>query len=123
MNIMTVEQKSRLEWVFRIVVSVTGTATMIAVLSIGWFLRDIYIQQKHFNRDVDERVRLLELHRAEVAIGKFTTSEWLTAKSVIDERASNLDKRITRTEDAVVGVREALGRIEAKLDKLEQRTR
>lgn len=123
MNIMTVEQKSKLEWVFRIVVSVTGTATMIAVLSIGWFLRDIYIQQKHFNRDVDERVRLLELHRAEVAIGKFTTSEWLTAKSVIDERASNLDKRITRTEDAVVGVREALGRIEAKLDKLEQRTR
>lgn len=116
-NNMTIEQKTKMEWVWRIGMGIVGSATLFTVAAIGWFIRDIYISQKTFNAELDQRVRVLEIFRAESASSSFSAADWITSKAILDDRDVNLDKRITRVEDAIPAIKQSLERIEIKLDK------
>jgi hypothetical protein len=110
---MNTEQKTKAEWSWRIVMGVMAAVTMLLVSGVAWGARDIYHKQSSFNEAVDQRIRHLEVFRAEL-----TVNDWSQAKAMFDERTITLDKRVTRTEDAVLGMKESLVRIENKLDKL-----
>ena len=93
--------------------AVMATATMLLVSGVAWGAKDIYQKQSTFNEAVDLRIRHLEVFKAELL-----ANDWTQSKALFDERTITLDKRVTRTEDAVLGMKESLTRIENKLDKL-----
>lgn len=112
---MTDNRNRHFEWAWRGFVAV-GLAV------IGYFVRDIHLSQRNFNEKIDRRVSRLELDAAATSGTRFTSGDWTTAKASIDERAASLDKRVTRTEDAVLAIKDTLTRMDAKLDRIEQRT-
>lgn len=116
---MTPEQKAKAEWSWRIIMSVIGGATLLLVGTIGWFARDAYMKQAQFNLDVDTRVRDLEVYRASSEASRFTATEWVNAKGVLDERDVNLDKRVTRIEDAIPAIKVMLEKQQAYLERIE----
>ena len=120
MSNMNEKQNQQFEWAWR--------GLLVVVLGVcGYFLRDIYIKQTAFNERIDQRVQNLEFFKASTDSSKFTSSDWVSAKSVLDERDVSMDKRITRVEDAIPVIRStldksaiALERIEQKVDRINQ---
>ncbi len=110
MSNMTDKQNQQFEWAWRGIL-------VLVLAACGWFARNVYIEQKAFNQDVSIRVSALEIKQAETAGNRFTSADWVNAKSTLDERDVNMDKRITRLEDAVPAIRQSLERIEMKLDR------
>jgi chromosome segregation ATPase len=67
-------------------------------------------------RDFNIRVAKLELAEARAESNRFTSGDWASAKARIDEDRQNLDRRITRQEEAMLAIKETLDRIEEKID-------
>lgn len=107
---MTDKTNRGAEWVWR-------TAVIVILGTLGFFLRDIYYQQKEFNDGIQKRVAQMELWKAETQGNRFTSTDWTTAKGNIDGSIQSLQVRIQRVEDAVVGINSSLTKIDAKLDK------
>jgi hypothetical protein len=108
---MTDKTNRGAEWLWRM--------SLLLVLGIlGFFLRDVYYQQREFNDGVQKRVAALELKMAETAGNRFTSGDWVTAKGNIDGSIQSLQVRIQRVEDAVVGINATLTKIDNKLDRV-----
>lgn len=107
---MSEKSDNNLKWFTRVAVTV-------AIFAMGWFVREWAIEQRKFNEKINERVAVLEVESAKLSGSRFTSVEWTSAKTILDERDVNMDKRITRVEDAIPAIRQSLERIEAKLEK------
>lgn len=99
------------EWVYR-------TIAILMLGALGWFVKGTYDEQRLFNKQVDSRLGAIEINQAKAEAARFTAAEWLAAKNIIDASLANQDKRITRTEDAIIVLKETLPRMEKKLDDL-----
>jgi hypothetical protein len=108
---MNMEKNMKGEWIWRGVISL-----LLGV--VGWYAARTADEQKQFNRQVNERVSALEMESARTSGNRFTSMDWVAAKSAIDATVNSHDKRITRMEDAVLSIKETLPRIEKKLDDL-----
>jgi hypothetical protein len=98
------------EWIWRFIITAVGVIFTALAGYILWTVQNAYAEQKAFNAELHRRVSLLEFESAGNAINHVTLKEF-----------TGLDKRVTRTEDAVVTLREYLPRIEKKLDELTRR--
>jgi hypothetical protein len=107
---MTKFNNQQFEWVWRGILA-------IALMICGYFVRDVYQKQEAFNQRIDLRVQTLENFRATTDGNRFTSTDWITAKSVLDERDVNMDKRITRVEDAIPEIKITLKEIKELLNK------
>lgn len=91
------------EWIWRGLIAAVAGYVM-------WTVKSGYSDQKLFNAEIHRRVSALELEAAGSAGSRVTMMDF-----------SGLDKRVTRTEDAVITLKEYLPRIEKKLDELTRR--
>lgn len=57
----------------------------------------------------------IDLWRAETAGNRFTINDYTRANTVTQEQLTQHDKRLTRTEDSLIRLELALGRVENKL--------
>jgi hypothetical protein len=109
---MTTQFKSSDIW---LIVHRIATLLMPVMLAIaGYFLSDVFGKF----RSLEKSVHALQLWRAETTGSRFSTSDWTTAKTIIDAERIAHDRRITRLEETIPPIREGMIRIEQKLDKL-----
>jgi len=78
------------------------------VASLEWRMRD--------NDKTKAAVSEIQLWKASTDGNRFTSQEGHSLANGLSEKIVFNDKRIQRTEDAIIVVKEALGRIEKKLD-------
>lgn len=67
---------------------------------------------------MDTRLRIVELWRADISSRTFTNADWAKQKTQLDRDSSALDRRVTRLEEAIPPIRESLNRIEAITDDI-----
>jgi hypothetical protein len=80
--------------------------------AIIYFAKDTYHRITTDLDSMDQRVDVLEVADAKIAGNRFTSQDWATAKSQIDEDRAILDRRVTRLEEAIPFIKESLIRIE-----------
>jgi len=56
---------------------------------------------------------------AETKGNRFTSSDWVTAKSLMDERSNAQDQRITRVEESIPVTKEAILEIKSILREMQ----
>jgi hypothetical protein len=115
---MSAEQRVKAEWTWRVVMGTIGFVTMLTVGVIGWFLREAAIKQDKFNNDIEKRVRDVETLQSQSAASRFSVSDWINAKALLDERDATLDKRLTRQEDAMMVIKDELSKLNQKMDRV-----
>jgi hypothetical protein len=108
---MNLEKNMKGEWIWRSFITV-----LVGI--VGWYAASAAAEQKAFNAKVNERVSALELESARNSGNRFTAAEWLAGKNVMDAALANQDKRITRTEDAIIVLKETLPRMEKTLNEI-----
>lgn len=106
------------EVIFRGVISFLLIVLTGLVGVAAYFAKGQVEEIKQFNREVDNRVATLERENEVSKATAFTINQWMTAKNLLDSNLATQDKRIQRTEDAVVAIKEYLPRMEQKLDQL-----
>ena len=116
-------QKSNTEtillWAHRVLMPIL-TALIAAVIGImGYVGNQVWQEARVWMRLMDGRVDRLEIDGARTSGNRFTAGDWAQAKAAIDNDRANLDRRITRLEEAVPTIKETLLRIESKVDKLQ----
>lgn len=89
---------------------------LIVLGILGFLLRDIYNRQQEFNTEVDQRIGAIEMRHAQDA--SLSLVEWHAVRSQIDTSINNLDKRVTRSEDNLLMIKEGLQEINRKIDGL-----
>lgn len=109
------------EWIWRGVISAIGALVLYLSSQLVGNLKDQLGELKKLNSAVHDRVTSLELDRAANTTSKFTLSEWIAGKAAIDNMLAAQDKRITRTEDAIITIQQTLPRMENKIDGLVKR--
>lgn len=113
------------EWIWRGVISAIGALVLYLSSQLVGNLKDQLGELKKLNSAMHDRVTSLELYRAASVASKFTLAEWVAGKAAIDAMLVSQDKRITRTEDAIISIKQtlqdALPRMENKIDGLVKR--
>jgi hypothetical protein len=95
-----------------------ATVVMPALLTLSmYFITTIFGQMK----EMDNRVRAIEIAHASSAANRFTNTDWTHQKSSLDDRHNLIDQRVTRQEQNALAIKDILSRIESKLDRLEDR--
>lgn len=94
----------KLEWAFRIVMTV--------LLAVGaWFGSQVWSAQK----EISNRLNVMDVDRATVAASRFTASDWMNGKTAIDAQFSGHDRRIFKLENTAEQMFKSLERIESRL--------
>jgi hypothetical protein len=107
-------------WAHRVLMPIL-TLLIAAVISIMGFVgNQIWAEARAWMREFDGRVARLEISEARTDGNRFSSNDWAVAKARLDEDRANMDRRVTRLEEAVPVIKESLLRIETKLDKIKQ---
>lgn len=107
-------------WAHRVLMPIL-TLLITAVIAIfGWVGNNIWSEARSWMKEFDGRVHNLEIQEAKTDGNRFTNVDWTRAKMEIDARNNEMDRRITRLEEAVPAIKETLIRIDAKLDKIQK---
>jgi hypothetical protein len=100
-------------WIIRI-----GSFVMsIAIMVSSWFLNQAW------NRitEVEHAVKALEITSASTNGNRFTTNDWVTAKSILDTERLAMDRRIIRMEESIPAIKDSLIEIKAQLRELNEK--
>lgn len=96
-------------WINRIISAVFAIGMAVS----GYFLNETMGTIK----EVENRVYSLEIKDATITGNRFTSSDWMTQKSLIDADKLATERRITKLEEAIPTIKESLIRIELAIDK------
>lgn len=118
---MTIKTENSLLWVHRILVPILVVIITGVVSFLGWLGTRALDRIEEGFKDHDGRLGRLEISGARLDSLSFTAQHWADAKARIDEDRANLDRRVTRLEEAIPAIKETLLRIEGKVDKLQDR--
>ena len=103
------EKTDMINWTIRI-----GSFIMsIAIMVSSWFLNQAWTRITN----VENSVRALELNTATTSGNRFSSSDWVVAKSVIDAERLQMDRRIMRLEESIPVIKDSLIDIKKSLDK------
>ncbi len=70
--------------------------------------------------EMDTRLRMMELWRAEASGRAFNSADWAEQKATLDQDTSDLDRRVTRLEEAIPPIKESLLRIESTTEAIRE---
>jgi hypothetical protein len=108
---MTTQAQNGWNWIYRAFVTLAGLFMPLT----GWFLKQTW-----------DRISSVEMHVADIRVAlaetrgnRFTSSDWVTAKSLMDERANSQDQRITRVEESIPVTKEAILEIKTILREMQ----
>ena len=96
-------------WLIRI----GGFAMSIAIMVSSWFLNQAW---DRINK-VEDIVHTLELNSASSNSNKFTNTDWITAKAVLENNQQAIDRRVMRLEENSTVIKDSLIRIESGLNR------
>jgi hypothetical protein len=91
-------------WAFR-------TVLMIMVTAGAAFGNQVWHEQQR----IAERLNAMDIERATFSASRFTASDWVTAKSVLDTQINAYERRIFKLESAAEQISKSLDRIESRL--------
>lgn len=118
MNPPSKTSESIMLWAHRVLMPILTLLITAAISIMAWVGNQVWGEARSWMRELDGRVSTLEIKDAKMDASKFTTGDWAQAKARMDEDRANLDRRITRLEEAVPAIKETLMRIENKIDKI-----
>lgn len=96
-----------MNWIMKI----AGFVMSIAIMVSSWFLN----QAMGRINEVEKSVKNLELSAATNAGSKFTSSDWINAKSIIDADRSAIDRRLVKLEENNITIKDSLAEIKQLL--------
>lgn len=100
-----------------------------AAMSIGaWFAKEVWEGQKRQIATAEERfvflsgaINQINTQQAVVAANRFTSNDWVTAKSVLDSRDNELSQRVSLMERDFSTMQKNIEKIGAGVEGLTQR--
>ena len=92
-------------WAFRIF----STVMSIGLMASSWFLNNT---MNRLDKN-DSRVQSLELTSA----NRFTSQDWIQAKTLLDNERLSMDRRIIRVEENLPFIKDSLINIQKSIDK------
>ncbi len=91
---------------------------MLLITIGGWYAQDVRrTQEKMSERQekIADRLNVMDVQTATVQASRFSSSDWITAKGIIDAQFNASERRIFKLETANEQVAKSLDRIESKL--------
>jgi hypothetical protein len=108
-NSQKTDKTEIMTWTIRI-----GSFIMsIAIMVSSWFLNQAWTRITN----VEKSVHALELNSATVSGNRFSSNDWIVAKSIIDGERMAMDRRIMRLEESLPVIKDSLIDIKKSLDK------
>ena len=83
---------------------IAGFIMSIAIMVSSWFLNQAWSRIN----DVEKTVHKLEIDSASVEGNKFTTTDWVKAKTLLDIERSDFDRRLIRLEESIPVIKDSL---------------
>lgn len=101
----------------RVAVPLLSFITALIVSVMSFFIRETLAEAQRWTRDLDARVRVIEISAAEAKGDIFSRTDWERERQSIEARNIVIEARTTRLESSLPYIKEALLRIETKIDK------
>lgn len=87
-------------WIIRIGAFLMSVTIMVS----SWFLNQAWTRIDN----IDKSVHALEIATAGASGSKFTSTNWIDAKSLLDNERLAMDRRLIRLEESLPVIRESL---------------
>jgi hypothetical protein len=97
------------DWTIRIV----GLTMSVAIAISSFFLKEAWYKIS----DLEKKVNTIMIAAAEPSGNRFTSTNWIDAKSILDSERLAQDRRIMRLEESVPVIKESLLEIKQTLRK------
>lgn len=94
------EQAANVKWSDKIFPVVMA----ISIAASSWFLNQAWTKIT----TLEGKVQTIEVTMATTAGNRFTSNDWVTAKSLIDTDRNSLDRRIMRLEESLPVIKDTL---------------
>lgn len=79
-------------------------AMSISIAASSWFLNQAWTKIA----TLESKVQQIEVSVASASGNKFSSSDWVTAKSLLDNERTLLDRRIVRLEESIPVIKDTL---------------
>lgn len=86
-------------------------AMSISIAASSWFLNQAWSKISI----LEDKVHAIEVSVASTSGNRFSSNDWVTAKSIIDSERAALDRRIMRLEESLPVIKDSLIEIKDKL--------
>jgi len=96
-----------MNWILKI----GGFIMSITIMVSSWFLN----QAMGRLNDVEKSIKSLEISEATSAGSKFTSLDWVNAKTIIDTNQSAIDRRLVKLEENNSTIKDSLAEIKQLL--------
>lgn len=99
-----------INWIFKAAQVLAGLALPI----IAWAWTTTWAKIATIEKDIVQ----LRVDMAQMQSNRFTSGDWISAKTNMDERDNELDRRMTKNEEIIINMKETVQEM-----KVEQKTR
>jgi hypothetical protein len=86
-------------------------AMSISIAASSWFLNQAWTKIS----TLEQKVHAIEVSAASIAGNKFSSTEWVNAKAILDSERTLLDRRIVRLEESIPVIKDSLIEIKDQL--------
>jgi len=86
-------------------------AMSISIAASSWFLNQAWTKIAN----LEDKVQKIEVSVASASGNKFSSSDWINAKSLLDNERTLLDRRIVRLEESLPIIKDTLLEIKTQL--------
>jgi hypothetical protein len=94
-------------------IKIIGFMMSIAIMVSSWFLSQAWDRIL----SIEKSIHQIELTTSAISANKFTTTDWISAKSMMDAEKNSLDRRIMRLEESIPVIKDSLIEIKENMKK------
>lgn len=116
-NNMTAPQKIRSDVVIDWTLKIASFIMSIAIMISSFFLTKAWDKISNLEKDIVE----LKIDASRTQSNRFSSNDWVTAKSILDSERLSMDRRLIRMEETIPMINDSISEIKQTIRRLDEK--